>query len=599
MIRVVFFLIVLAAITLGFAWVADRPGDVAVTWLGYHIETSVTVAALALVLLVLLLMLLFWLLRALLRSPGQMSIFFRHRRAMKGHQAVSRGLIAIGAGDLRLARRNADDAARLTPGAPLTLLLSAQSAQMAGDRPAAERAFRAMTQHEETKLLGLRGLYVEAQRRGDVEGARLAAELAAKAAPNLSWAGQAVLDDRCAANDWAGALAALDRMKGGMPKDEHHRKRAVLLTARAQALADIERDTARNLALEAVKLAPDLVPAASLAGRRLVEAGEQRRARRILEAAWRANPHPDIAEAYADLRLGNSARDRLARMQKLAAMVPGQLEGALAVARAALDAREFAPARAALEPYISAPTRRVATLMAEIEDAEHGDTGRVREWMARAMRASGDPVWTADGVVSDRWLPVSPNGQLNGFQWRVPLAEIGASRPVVEVSLPPAAPSPGPEAEPQEPAEIAAPEATAQPAAAPTPEPEPEPEAKSETKAESKHEAKPEAKREPATEAEPALKPERKPQPKPENKSESQFEPIAAAAEKPTEQAPPPRKSPQAKPTQAKPPDPVIPLVHAPDDPGTGGNVDGESGEPVPQTAGSRDAWFRFRQLFR
>ena len=96
-------------------------------------------------------------------------------------------------------------------------------------------------------------------------------------------------------------------------------------------------------------------------------------------------------------------------------------------------AREFATARAALTPYLSAPTRRVATLMAEIEEAEHGDEGRVREWMARAMRASGDPVWTADGVVSERWLPVSPNGRLDGFEWKVPLAEIGVSRPVIEV----------------------------------------------------------------------------------------------------------------------------------------------------------------------
>ena len=552
MIRVVVFFVALAIAALGFAWVADRPGDVSVTWLGYHIQTSVTVAALALAVVVLLLMLLIWLLRLILRSPGQMSMFLRHRRTMKGHQAVSRGLIAIGAGDLRLARRNADEAVRMTPDEPLTLLLSAQSAQMAGDRPAAERAFRAMTRHDETKLLGLRGLYVEAQRRGDTEGARRAADLAAKAAPELAWAGQAVLDDRCATNDWAGALEALERMRGGMSKADYRRKRAVLLTARAQALAEIERDTARDLALEAVKLAPDLVPAAALAGRRLVEAGEQRRARRILEAAWRANPHPDIAEVYADLRLGDSARDRLARMQKLAAMVPGQLEGALAVARAALDAREFAAARSALEPYVSAPTRRVATLMAEIEDTEHGDTGRVREWMARAMRASGDPVWTADGVVSDRWLPVSPNGRLDGFQWRVPLAEIGVSRPVIEVTVPPPPePAQGAIERPAEAdvAEVVAPEAAAEPVSVPAEEakavPEPAP------------------------------------------------EPIA---EKPVE-------SPVAEPSKpavmpkAKPLEPVIPLVHAPDDPGTGHESD--SGEPVPQPAEPPDAWQRLRQLFK
>src|SRR6476646_693539 len=436
MIRVVLFLTSVALIAFGFAWLADRPGQVAITWLGYRLDTSVMVAGLALVLAVIALMLAWSVLRGIWRSPQQVSLFFRHRRAMKGYLAISRGLIAVGAGNLKLARRSADDAARLSPGDPLALLLSAQSAQMAGDRAAAEHAFRAMSTREDTKVLGLRGLYVEAQRRDDAAAARRAAEAAAEAAPELAWAGQAVLDYRCGTADWFGALDALERMRPALDKADYRRKRAVLLTARAQALDDIDRDQARAAILEAVKLAPDLTPAAAMAGRRLAEAGEQRKARKILEAAWAANPHPDIAEAYANLRFGDSARDRLARMQKLAAMLPGQLEGALAVARAALDAREFAAARAALAPYVSAPTRRVATLMAEIEEAEHGDEGRVREWMARAMRASGDPAWTAEGAVSERWRPVTPGGKLDGFEWRPPLAEIGVSRPVIEAAPP-------------------------------------------------------------------------------------------------------------------------------------------------------------------
>ncbi len=428
MIRVVLFLLTVAVLAAGFVWVADRPGDVAITWMGYHIETSVMVAALAIIVLVLIVILIWTIVRGILRTPEQVSLFFRHRRALKGYLAISRGLIAVGAGDPRIARKAAIEAARLSPGDPLALLLTAQSAQMAGDRSGAERAFRAMTRRDDTKPLGLRGLYIEAQRRDDAYAARLVAEEAAKEAHAPAWAGQAVLDYRCAAADWAGALEALDHMKGALEKAGYRRQRAVLLTARALALEEIDRDAARAAVLEAVKLAPDLVPAAALAGRRLAEAGEPRKARKILEKAWAINPHPDIAEAYANLRPGDSARERLARMKKLADLVPGQLEGALAVARAALDAREFAGARAALAPYLSAPTRRVATLMAEIEESEHGDEGRVREWMGRAMRASGDPVWTADGVVSERWLPVTPNGRLDGFEWKVPLAEIGVSR---------------------------------------------------------------------------------------------------------------------------------------------------------------------------
>jgi HemY protein len=131
--------------------------------------------------------------------------------------------------------------------------------------------------------------------------------------------------------------------------------------------------------------------------------------------------------------------------------------------------------------------------------------------MGRAMRAAGDPLWTADGVVSDRWLPVSPNGRLDGYEWKLPLAEIGISRPVVEFVPPP------------------------EPAIAP-----------------------------------PEIKP---------------------VAEKPV------RKSAKLA-TKAKPVEAVIPLAHAPDDPGPDFGLDID---PVPETSSPppRDAWQRIMQLFR
>ena len=150
--------------------------------------------------------------------------------------------------------------------------------------------------------------------------------------------------------------------------------------------------SARTLAVEATKLAPDLVPAAALAGRLLAEGGERRKAGKIIEAAWKANPHPDLAEAYAHVRLSDSARDRLSRMQALARMAPGHAEGALAVARAALDAREFATARDALEPLLAEPTQRVAMLMAELERARGRRGPRARmDGRARSTRRAIRP----------------------------------------------------------------------------------------------------------------------------------------------------------------------------------------------------------------
>ncbi len=112
--------------------------------------------------------------------------------------------------------------------------------------------------------------------------------------------------------------------------------------------------------------------------------------------------------------------------------MPGHIEGALAVARAALSAQEFAKARAAIAPYLQTPTKRIALLMAEIERAEKNDVGRAREWVARALHAAPDPAWTADGHVSDRWLPASPvTGRLDALEWRVPLSGT-LSAPMIE-----------------------------------------------------------------------------------------------------------------------------------------------------------------------
>jgi HemY protein len=435
MIRVVLYLVVVGLLAWGAVWLADRPGEVLITWQNQRIETSVMVVFVVVAIIAVLTAMLWSMLRAIIRAPDILWLYLRTRRGVRGYLAVSQGLVAIGAGDARSARKHADEANRLAAGEPLTLLLNAQAAQLSGDREAAARTFQAMADREDTRLLGLHGLFVEAQRGYDPLAARLYAEEAAKSAPAPAWAGHAVLQFRCAAGDWRGALDRLDRNlnSGLIDRATHRRQRAVLLTARALAIEENDRADALTFALEAVKLEPTLVPAAALAGRLTGEAGELRKAAHIVETAWKANPHPDLAETYAHLRSGDSARERLARVEALARMAPGNIEGSLAVARAALDAQEFAIARRALAPLSIVPTQRVAMLMAELEETEHSDEGRAREWMTRAVHARRDPVWIADGFVSDRWLPVSPvTGRLDAFQWKDPLAGIEPTGAVIE-----------------------------------------------------------------------------------------------------------------------------------------------------------------------
>ena len=425
MIRIVLYLLGVAAVAAGMSWLADRPGSMVINWEGYEVETSVFRAVVLLALILATTLFAWSLLRQLWSSPAMLGRFFMRRRQERGLDALSSGLIAIGAGDRALATRFAMQARKSLPNEPLTHLLRAQAAQLSGDRGTSRRIFEAMLGQPDTEQLGLRGLFLEAEREGEVEAARQFAERALRTNPRLGWPTEALFELQCREGQWEGALATLAsaRRHGHLDKSAADRRRAVLLTARAQELEDTNGNRALELASEAHNLAPDLVPAAAISGRQLASRGATPKAAKIIERTWKLTPQPELALVYAFARPGDSPRDRLERIKRLARLAPHSPEGGIALATAAIEAREWSEARQALEPLLGdGLSQRVCTLMARIEGEEHNDAGRVREWLARAVDAARDPAWTADGIVSERWAPVSPvTGALDAYQWKVPL----------------------------------------------------------------------------------------------------------------------------------------------------------------------------------
>ena len=427
MIRILLYIAVVALLTFGGAWLLDQPGEVAVTVPGQgRITTTLLGAAAAVAALVVATIFVWTVLRLIFRLPSIIGLAGRARKRARGYAAVSRGMVAVGAGDPRSARRYAEDAGKLLGDEPLALLLKAQAAQMAGDRNAAEGAFKRMLDDPETRVLGLRGLFVEARRKGDGPAARAYAAEAARLSPTVSWAGEALLEYQCADGDWASARGTLDRGARGLDKAMVRRHRAVLLVAEALDRSEREPEAALGQAREALRLAPGLVPAAALAGRLLSRRGELRKAAKVVEQAWMLAPHPDLAAAYLDVRPGDSALDRLARAERLLSLRPHEAESRIAVAGAALGARDFARARAVLAPLLEGrPSVRVCLLMADLEDQENDASGAVREWLARASWAPRDAAWIADGVITDRWAPISPvTGRLDAFVWGTPIESL-------------------------------------------------------------------------------------------------------------------------------------------------------------------------------
>ena len=359
-----------------------------------------------------------------LRLPLATFAFSRARREAKGRAAISKGLVAVASGDLNAAARHAEAAERFAGHEPLALLLKAQAAQLHGNRAAAKEAFARMSEIADTRGLGLRGLFVEARRRGDHGAAHRHAAEAAALDVFLPWAHEATLMAQCQARDWMAALATLERNHrlGAMEAGEMRRAKAALLAARALDLRSAQPKEALQTALKALKIDRGLTPAAVTAASVLIDEGRPRRAARILEAAWRKMPHPDLAEAYLGLAPNASAAERARQIAKLAALRPEHEESRVARARALLAARQFAEARQALAPLAAArPTARVCLLMAEIEEAENGMTGLAREWLARAAHAPRDPAWVADGTSFPHWAPFAPeSGRIGVFVWEHP-----------------------------------------------------------------------------------------------------------------------------------------------------------------------------------
>jgi HemY protein len=213
-----------------------------------------------------------------------------------------------------------------------------------------------------------------------------------------------------------------------LAKPEADRKKAVLLTARAMDVLEGDPRQAAADAQAALKLAPGLVPAAITAAKALFRLNDLRRGSKILETVWKANPHPDVADTYVRARAGDSVQDRLKRAHKLEALKPNHAESLRIVASAALDAHEHKTARDKAEAALrQQPREGLYLLLADIEEADTGDEGRVRHWMSQAVKAPRDPAWTADGYVAREWAPVSPvTGEIDAFVWKVPVKELHA-----------------------------------------------------------------------------------------------------------------------------------------------------------------------------
>ena len=425
MIRLIVFLAIAVALSLFAAWLVDDPGRAALTWRGTRVETSFTVLALGVVLLGVVLTILFEILRLVRGAPRRFSARRRRLRTEKGHRTLAQGLVAAAAGDTVAAKACNRRADRLLGHAPSTLLLSAQTAQLEGDEGAARLTFQEMLKHGETEFLGLRGLLAQAIKDGDDETALRLARRAYLRRPNTPWVMTTLFDLQTRSGLWGEAQSTLADMARHKLIDRATatRRRAILLHQQAEEQRAAGRPyEALRLARKAHKMQPDLAPLAVQASALAEQTNQPRVATKVIEAAWKARPHPALAKAYLGLNGKASPAERLELIERLYRLQPDHLESELAVAEQAVAAKAWPRARTALERARKlGPTASVYRLLAEVAQAE-GDAGKTHAWLAQAVDAPPDRAWLCEttGEARASWSAFGPDGRFDSLRWGAP-----------------------------------------------------------------------------------------------------------------------------------------------------------------------------------
>jgi HemY protein len=391
MIRWILILAAIGVIAVGAGWLAENSGSVTIHWLEYRLDTSFAVLFVVVVVVAALSAFLYRLWRSLVSAPKSLGSLRQERRQRKGYEALSRGLVAVAAGDADSARRQAKRADSLIEDRPLTMLLSAQAAQLEGDEKAAEKFFASMQEQRATEFLGVRGLLSQAMKREDWPEALKLARRAYRLNPKSEWVVQTLYDLQKRAGEWTGATETLEESvkRQLIPAGDAKNERAELLYKASLEHSDPE---AIKWARKAFRADPGYVPAAVRYARMLVAEGSMRKASSVIEGAWEQTPDPELAEVYWLARKCDDALQKVQAAQRLAKHNPKHPESRITVAVAALEARLWGEARGNLEPLAGDDASpRVCRLMAELEEAEHGDLARARSWLLRATADEHGP----------------------------------------------------------------------------------------------------------------------------------------------------------------------------------------------------------------
>lgn len=441
LIKVGIFVTLAALLAFGAIYIQDTPGEVLIAF-G---DREISLTPLVFLIGTLVAFFAFWIilklagflvavLRTIAGDKTALTRFWDKSRERRGYAALSESMIALASGEGIKAVTKANKAEKLLQKPELTRLLNAQAAEMSGDRLRSIALYKELLADDRTRFVGIQGLMKVKLEEGDTERALKLAEKAFALKPKHDAVQNTLFALQSGVQDWGGArrtLLAKSRAKT-LPKDIARRREAVLAVAEAmEAHAAGNIDKARDSALFANRNAPAMVPGAVLAAQVYISDGTPRNAVRVLKMAWEANPHPDLAAAFASIEPDETPAQRLTRFGPVLTLLPDHPETKMLATELQLAVEEFPAARRALGDLAEETgTARTLALMAAISRGEGAPEEIVRGWLARALGAPRGEQWvcSACNSIHTRWSPTCSNcAGFDTLSWALPVETEHAS----------------------------------------------------------------------------------------------------------------------------------------------------------------------------
>ena len=286
LVKILVFVGIVIALAIGLGMLMETSGGVRISVANTEFTLSPLVTIIGLVVL----LFAFWLtlkilgllvatFRFLNGDETAVSRYFDRSRERKGFEALADGLMALASGEGRTAMAKAAKAEKYLDRPELTNLITAQAAEIAGDGKKAQEVYKKLLTDDRTRFVGVRGIMKQKLAEGDTDTALKLAEKAFALKPKHEETQDVLLRLQAEKEDWSGARKTLNaKLKhGSLPRDVHRRRDAVLALSEAKdILAEGSTIEARESAIEANRLSPDLIPAAVLAAHGYIEAGKDR-----------------------------------------------------------------------------------------------------------------------------------------------------------------------------------------------------------------------------------------------------------------------------------------------------------------------------------